>query len=66
MIYGYARISRPQQSIERQIRNIRTEYPSAIILQEAFTGTKMDRPVWNKLMKIVKEGILSSHQKRKE
>ena len=51
MIYGYARISRPQQSIERQIRNIRTEYPSAIILQEAFTGTKMDRPEWNKIYK---------------
>lgn len=51
MIYGYARISRPQQSIERQIRNIKTEYPSAIILQEAFTGTKMDRPEWNKIYK---------------
>ena len=24
MIYGYARISRPQQSIERQIRNIKS------------------------------------------
>ena len=48
-IYGYARISRPQQSIERQIRNIKSEYPAAIMLQEAFTGTKMDRPEWNKI-----------------
>ena len=55
MIYGYARISRPQQSIERQIRNIKTEYPSAIILQESFTGTKMDRPEWNKLYNKVKK-----------
>ena len=52
-IYGYARISRPQQSIERQIRNIKTMYPTSIILQESFTGTKMDRPEWNKLCKKV-------------
>lgn len=55
-IYGYARISRPQQSIDRQIRNIIFEYPSAIIMQEAFTGTRMDRPEWNKLQKKVKNG----------
>ena len=55
-VYGYARISRPQQSIDRQIRNIKAEYPSAIILQEAFTGTKMDRPEWNKLYEKAKEG----------
>ena len=56
MIYGYARISRPQQSIERQIRNIKKEYENAVILQEAFTGTKMDRPEWNRLRKVVKPG----------
>ena len=55
-IYGYARISRPQQSIDRQIRNIKAEYPSALIIQEAFTGTKMDRPEWNKLYKQLKTG----------
>lgn len=55
-IYGYARISRPQQSIERQIRNIKSEYPSAIILQEAFTGTKMNRPEWSKLFDKAKAG----------
>ena len=43
MVYGYARISRPQQSIERQMRNIEKEYPDAHILKEAFTGTRMDR-----------------------
>ncbi len=56
LIYDYARISRPQQSIDRQIRNIKKEYKNAIILQEAFTGTKMDRPEWNKLHKRVKPG----------
>ena len=55
-IYGYARISRPQQSIDRQIRNIKAEYPSAIILQESFTGTKMDRPEWNKLYERARAG----------
>lgn len=55
-IFGYARISRPQQSIDRQIRNIKTEYPDAVIVQEAYTGTKMDRPEWNKLYKNVRTG----------
>ncbi len=37
MVYGYARISRPTQNIERQIRNI-TEYePTARIYREAYT-----------------------------
>lgn len=56
LVYGYIRISRPQQSSARQIRNIKKEYENAIILQEAFTGTKMDRPEWNKLYKKVKCG----------
>lgn len=54
--YGYARISRPQQSIDRQIRNILKEYPSAILYKEAYTGVKMDRPEWMKLCKKVKAG----------
>jgi len=55
-IYGYCRISTKQQSIERQIRNIKASYPDAVIFQEAYTGTKLDRPEWNKLFKRVKEG----------
>ena len=56
MIYGYCRISRKSQSIERQLRNIIAEHPSAKIYQEAFTGTKMDRPEWNKLLGRVVKG----------
>lgn len=56
MIYGYARISRKEQSIERQIRNIKSEYPNAIIVQEAYTGTSMERPGWSKLCKAAKSG----------
>lgn len=55
-IYGYCRISTKQQSIERQIRNIKASYPDAVIFQEAYTGTKLDRPEWNKLFKKVKAG----------
>lgn len=56
MIYGYARISTKQQSIERQIRNIKSENPAAIIVQEAYTGTKLDRKEWTKLSGRVKNG----------
>ena len=37
-IYGYARISRPIQNIERQIRNILELYPNAHIVKEVYTG----------------------------
>lgn len=56
MIYGYARISRKEQSIERQIRNIKSAYPDAVIVKEACTGTKIERPEWSKLYKAVKPG----------
>lgn len=54
--YGYARVSTQKQNIERQIRNIKAEYPSAVILQDEYTGTKLSRPSWDKLMKIIKSG----------
>lgn len=57
-IYGYARISRPTQSIERQIRNIKSKYPNAIIIEEAYTGTTMSRPKWDYIMRQAKEGDL--------
>lgn len=41
MIYGYTRISTPKQNIERQVRNILSHYPDAIIIREVYTGTKM-------------------------
>ena len=56
MIYGYCRISKAKQIIERQIRNIKAAVPDAIIIQEVFTRTRMDRKEWQKLMKIVKSG----------
>lgn len=54
--YGYARKSTPKQSIDRQIRNIKALFPSAVIIQETYTGTKIDRKEWNKLYRVVKKG----------
>lgn len=56
-IYGYCRISTHKQSIERQMRNIRSKHPKAIIFQEVYTGTKTDgRKKWEQLLRIVKQG----------
>ncbi len=54
MIYGYARISRPTQNIQRQIRNISEYEPNAKIIAEAYTGTTQERPEWSKLLKKLK------------
>ena len=55
-IYGYCRISTAKQSIDRQIRNIKAEYPTAHIVQEAYTGTSIFRPEWLKLYRILRAG----------
>lgn len=55
--YGYCRISRKTQDIERQVRNIQQAYPSAEIRCEVFTGTKVEgRQVLEKLMRDVRSG----------
>ena len=51
MVYGYCRISTPQQNIERQERNIRNEYSKAMLYKETYTGTTEDRPEFKKLLK---------------
>jgi len=56
-IYGYARISTHKQNIERQVRNIKAVYPTAIIIKEIYTGTKFQgRNELNKLLRIVQKG----------
>lgn len=56
-IYGYCRVSTQTQSIDRQIRNIKQIYPEAIIIQEAYTGTKVEgRKQFQRLLKGVKDG----------
>lgn len=55
-VYGYCRISTKQQSIDRQIRNIKKEYDTAVIVTESYSGTTLNRPEWNKLYKRLKFG----------
>ena len=57
MIYGYCRISTNKQSIDRQVNNIKSLYDKAIIVEEVYTGTKVEgRREFNKLLEKVKEG----------
>lgn len=56
-IYGYCRISKKTQSIDRQIRNITDLYKDAIIYKEAYTGTKVyGRKQFEALLKKVDTG----------
>ena len=55
-IYGYARISRPTQNIDRQNRNIEEYNDTAIIFKEAYTGTTQERPQWKRLLSKIKSG----------
>lgn len=56
MTYAYARISKPTQNIERQLRNIFEYESKARIYKEAYTGTTQARPEWIKLRKKLKPG----------
>lgn len=55
-IYGYCRISTSKQSIERQKRNIKDIYPNAILIEEIFTRTRINRKEWVKLFDKVECG----------
>jgi len=61
VIIGYARVSTKGQlkeghSIEVQTRNILDRYDDAEIRVEQYTGTTMDRPIFNKLIEDLKQG----------
>lgn len=60
MIYGYTRVSTKTQlegnGLKAQTQEILEKHKGAKILEEQFTGTKMDRPVLNKLVQELKEG----------
>lgn len=55
-VFGYARVSTVRQDVNRQIKNIKDKYPDAIIFAEEYTGTRITRPEFSKLLKIVKSG----------
>ena len=54
MIYGYTRVSTKKQvdgyGLEVQKNEILLKYPNAIIIDEQYTGTKLDRPIFNDLL----------------
>lgn len=59
MIYGYTRVSTKKQvdgyGLEVQKNEIISKYPSAVIIEEQFTGTKLNRPVFNDLLNKLQE-----------
>lgn len=55
-VYGYCRVSTNRQNIERQVRGIKKEYPTAIIVKEIYTGTKINRAGLNKILRVIKKG----------
>ena len=54
MIYGYTRVSTRKQAdgygLEVQKKEIINKYPTALIIEGQYTGTKLDRPVFNGLL----------------
>lgn len=53
MEYGYCRVSTQSQNIERQVRNIKADYPDAKIIREVYTGTTFQGR--DKLEKLLKQ-----------
>lgn len=57
MVYGYVRVSTKHQKLERQIVNIKRAFPDVgRIYEEKYTGTKIMRPEFEKLLKRVRQG----------
>lgn len=54
MIYGYTRVSTRKQlegnSLIVQKNEILEKYSSATIIEEQYTGTKLNRPLFNELL----------------
>ncbi|EIT84145.1 putative site-specific recombinase [Fictibacillus macauensis ZFHKF-1] len=55
MKYGYARVSTVAQDLEVQIQAILSE-GCEIIYKEKITGTKTNRPEFNKVLEVLQEG----------
>jgi len=60
MIYGYARVStrgqaREGNSLDDQEAKLK-ENGAGRVFKESYTGTKMDRPAFDELMKVLREG----------
>ena len=61
-IYAYARVSTPTQRLERQIKNIKEycrDQKIEKIYTEKYTGTRIDRPQFSQLLRILHPAELS-------
>ena len=60
MIYGYARVSTKGQSANgnslKAQEKLLKENGAEIIFTDSFTGTKIDRPEFDKLLEVISEG----------
>ena len=57
MFYGYARVSTPEQRLDRQVDQLTAAgVAKENIFQEKMTGTKRDRPELNRMLSSLKEG----------
>lgn len=60
MIYGYTRVSTRKQvdgyGLEVQKNDILSKYPTATIVNEQYTGTKLDRPIFKHLIESLNSG----------
>lgn len=55
-IYGYARVSGTSQDLNAQIAELKTKGNAEIIYHEKVTGTRRDRPEFNRLLSELKPG----------
>lgn len=55
MKYGYARVSSKNQDLEVQVNQLKSE-SCEIIYQEKMTGTKVDRPEFQKVLAALQKG----------
>ncbi len=56
---AYIRVSTPMQDPTRQKLNILAKCPECLIIEEKYTGTTMERPMWSKLMASCEKGRIS-------
>ena len=56
---GYIRVSSQAQVVDRQRLNIKRACPDAILIEEKYTGTTMNRPNWLKLLASCEKGHIS-------
>ena len=63
MIYGYTRVSTRKQvdgyGLEAQRQEILSKYPNAYIFEEQYTGSKMERPIFTKLINILSTALFN-------